>query len=341
MGSVGRAWEAADALLTRDGSWVGTDDAYSVPLGDDRTLWLFGDTFLGDRAEGRAAAGFVSNTVAVQSGLDPSTATLMRWPLDPADGAVFVAADAGEWLWPLHGIRLGAGALLFFMRVTSTRPELATHAEAWEQEGSLGFFRVVGAAARWVDDVDIHPREWRPRTVALPDGEGVLGTAVLGDEDHVYAYAYRAGDALLARWTREEASAHDLLSPQWWAGAHGWHDDPVLAVPVMSGVVTEFTVHRHRDGRFLHVQVGDPLDPAVEVRAAPRPEGPWSLASPVYTPPEAGREGVIAYAGKAHPELVSDDPDDLVVTYASIALTREATLADESVYWPRFARVQP
>ena len=30
--------------------WLGADDAYSIPLGPDRSLWLFGDTFVGTPA---------------------------------------------------------------------------------------------------------------------------------------------------------------------------------------------------------------------------------------------------------------------------------------------------
>ena len=318
------AWPEADALFRSSSGWLGTDDAYSVPLGGDRTLWLFGDTFLG--TEDRASAAFVSNTVAIQTGLDPSTATLARWPLDASSGPVFGADEPGEWLWPLHGVRVDRGLLLFFMRVRSTRPDLASHAEAWAEEGSLGFFSVVGAAARWVDDADAPPSSWRPVPVALPPSPGVLGTAVVVHGEHLYVYAYRDGDALLARWPL--AAVPDLSAPEWWPA------------PVMHGVVTEFTVHA--DGaRFVHTQVGDPLNAAVEVRTAPAPEGPWSPPVPVYVPPERGRPGVIAYAGKAHPELAGASPTGgLVVTYASIALTRDATLADESVYWPRFARVE-
>lgn len=335
----GAAWPAADALFQRDGAWIGTDDAYTVPLGGDRTLWLFGDTFLGERSRGRSSAEFVANTVAVQTGLDPANAVLERWPTDAAAGCVFPASEDGEWLWPLHGARVGSGLLLFFMRVRSTRPDLTNHAEAWEEEGSLGFFEVVGAAARWVADAEAHPAEWQPQPVALPDGDGVLGTAVLVDEGYLYAYAYRSGDALVARWPLADAEARDLLCPEWWAGTHGWSEDSLLSVPVMTDVVTEFTVHRQPDGRYVHTQVSDPLAPSVDIRTASHAEGPWSAPRAAFTPREADRPGVIAYAGKAHPELLAET-DELVVTYASIALTRQATLADESLYWPRFARIR-
>ena len=40
------AWPAADALFHSDPRWRGGDAAYSVPLGGDRVLWLFGDSFI-------------------------------------------------------------------------------------------------------------------------------------------------------------------------------------------------------------------------------------------------------------------------------------------------------
>ncbi len=336
--STGVPWPEADALFRRDDGWLGTDDAYSVPLGKDRTLWLFGDTFLGPRATGRAAAGFVANSIAVQSGLDPSTASLDRWPVDPGCGPMFASEIEGEWLWPLDGIRLGAAVLVFLMRVRSSRPDLPSSTDAWEAEGSLSFFEVVGTTARLVADPDLPPAQWRPVPVEMPDAGGAaLGTALLLDGDHVLAWAQRAGYARLARWAAASAAVGDIANPQWWCGEDGWRPDVADAVPVLDAVPTEFTVHRHDAATLVLTQVGDPVGRGVlEIRSAPYPEGPWSAPVEIYRPPEIGRPDTITYAGKAHPELAGGG---LVVTYASIRLTRAATLADESVYVPRFARV--
>src|SRR5262245_33415350 len=46
--------------------WLGGDGAYSVPLGPSRTLWLFGDTFVGGPEQrDRAGAQFVHNSIAL------------------------------------------------------------------------------------------------------------------------------------------------------------------------------------------------------------------------------------------------------------------------------------
>ncbi|MCA1832070.1 MAG: hypothetical protein LC750_04915 [Actinobacteria bacterium] len=55
----------------------------------------------------------------------------------------------------------------------------------------------------------------------------------------------------------------------------------------------------------------------------------------VFQPEEARRPEVFVYAGKAHPHLTGAD---LVLTYASIA-EADVTLADDSLYFPRFVRL--
>src|SRR5687767_2838197 len=70
------AWPEADRLF-RDARWRGSDDAYSIHLGGERVLWLFGDTFIArPGSPTRVGSAFIRNSVAVQTGLDPLTATM-------------------------------------------------------------------------------------------------------------------------------------------------------------------------------------------------------------------------------------------------------------------------
>src|ERR1700736_448739 len=48
--------------------WTGGDVAQSIPLTPDRTLWLFGDSFIGKIESGRrVGARMINNAVAWQS----------------------------------------------------------------------------------------------------------------------------------------------------------------------------------------------------------------------------------------------------------------------------------
>jgi hypothetical protein len=106
VGSVGgcgssttraRAWPEADVLFHRDARWLGADAAYSVALGDARTLWLFGDTFVATSERNvRSESTMVRNTVAVQRGLDPVTASIeFTWGEAVGGGPGSYVPDAG------------------------------------------------------------------------------------------------------------------------------------------------------------------------------------------------------------------------------------------------------
>jgi hypothetical protein len=166
---------------------------------------------------------------------------------------------------------------------------------------------------------------------------GILGASVLLDGDWMYVWSHHHGTSYLCRFDVATATTGDLTNPLWWDSAD-WVSDPSKAVPALNPSTTEFTVHK-RNGRYLLVDVhsfGVP-ETGVQLRWADRPEGPWSDRTEVYRIPEASREGVIAYAGKGHPEL---DGPGLLVTYATnTGGLDELIWTDESIYYPRFVRV--
>src|SRR5262245_16795073 len=72
-----RPWEEADQLFRSDLRWRGGDVAYSIDLGHERVLWLFGDSFIADKPGGvRSASHMVHNGIAIETGYDPSKASL-------------------------------------------------------------------------------------------------------------------------------------------------------------------------------------------------------------------------------------------------------------------------
>jgi len=336
---AGAEWPEADGLF-RDDRWRGSDDAYSIPLGGNRVLWLFGDTFVARPGEPtRVGSAFIRNSVAVQTGLDPLTATMdFAWrgtdeaPEDyfPGDGL----GSGAEWLWPGHGVWHEGRLLLFFMAC-----DLPPGGDPHDPLGLS--FRVTGWRAVTIDNPADPPADWQlVSVVERPDtASAVLGAATLVDGDDVYLWAYRAGQALLARTDVRRAVAGDLGELQWWAGGDSWVPGPSAAAVALDPAVTEFTVHRDDSGGLVLIDVHPVTDAsaAVCMRHAAGVTGPWSPRSPAYPIPEAGRTDAFVYAGKAHPELAGGG---LVVTYASNGKELAPLYADESLYYPRFARLR-
>ncbi len=323
-------------LFHRDPHWLGADCASSVNLGDGRTLWLFGDTWIdpSDKPT-RQGARMVSNSVAVQTGTDPAMADIaFHWgKADHGEPEAFVPDRGDERLWPGNGVRVGDRLVLFFSRTITT-------------DTGLGFDS-VGWAAVMVENPDAEPSQWRVRSLESPSnplGIMVGFAAVIRLDEHVYALGsqnpVKSHPIYAARWTTEEVRRGHLMNPEWWAGERiGWVPESSGAArwPLFENGQSELSVHADSDTqRFLAVHTKGFGAADVMMRAAPSLTGPWTAPQMVYRPPEYRRPNVMIYAAKAHPHLTGAD---LVLTYARNTFEFAEHLTDSSTYYPRFVRL--
>ena len=324
-------WPEADALFTRDTRWVGGDGAISIPLGGDRVLWSFGDSFIsrGELRE-REGAAFARNSVAVQTGLDPTSAIIgFTWGADDQGGPTSFAqpdeqAAPGDWLWPGQGARVGQGLLLFYGVLHAENAGLGYASDTW--------------TAFWVDDPDDDPGTWRLEELPVPDTHGIdVGAATFFDGDDVVVAGQRGDDhdTYLLRWSRDAVARRDLSAPRFFCGAAGWGTSCEPAV-VIAGAAPELSIHLDPiTRRWLEVETTGFGATQLTLRWADLPEGPWSEPEPFYTPDESFGPCAFVYAGKAHPELTGAD---LLVTYVASHFP-ECNIDDPALYVPRFVRV--
>ncbi len=330
------AWREADRLFHRDPHWLGADVASTVDLGDGRILWLFGDTWIDPSGRGtRAGARMVSSSVAIQSGTDPSTASITFYWGRRADGspAAFIPDRDGERLWFGNGIQVGDRLVLFMGRIVSTSTGLG--------------FESVGWTAFMIENPGAEPSAWRVReleTPANPLGIDVGFAAVSRLGEHVYAFGssnpVKSHPIYAARWTAEDVHRGDLAHPEWWASdLAGWIPDSSSAArwPLFENGQSELTIHRDpATGQFLAVQTQGFGPADVMLRAAPSLTGPWTAPRLVYRPPEYYTPDIMIYAAKAHPELTGAG---LVLTYATNSFDFGGHLTDSLLYYPRFIRL--
>jgi hypothetical protein len=126
----GLSWQAApmpewDAFIqSADPAWRGADAAYSIPLSPEKTLWLFGDTWITlPTARGRKGGTMIRNSIALQrmSGDEPGNLEFF-WRTTSGKPAAFLAPDTGPgWLWPLGGVRVGKGLCLFLSQLIESK----------------------------------------------------------------------------------------------------------------------------------------------------------------------------------------------------------------------------
>jgi hypothetical protein len=329
-------WREADLLFRRDPHWVGSDGAYSIDLGHERILWLFGDTRIDPSGRHtRCGARMVRNTVAIQKGADPSRAEMtFYWGETRGGEPGPLFADQGDdWFWPGNGIRLENCLVLFLMRTRGS-------------SGGLGF-ESAGWNAVLVSNPDAEPSQWKVKWLDTPRNAlgVVVGSAgVVRWGDQVYAFGsqepVKSHPMYVVRWPVAALRRGDLRAPEWWAGADaGWVPDSsqVARWPAFENGQSELTVHFDEPTRrFVVVQSVGFGAADVAVRFAPELTGPWTQPRTVHRPAEFYRPKIMIYAAKAHPELSGAD---LVLTYATNTFEFAEQMTDSTSYYPRFVRL--
>jgi len=326
-------WREADLLFQRDPHWVGSDGASSIDLGNDRTLWLFGDALIdASGRHARAGARMVRNTVAIQTGRNPSRAKMVFYWGRAADGGPdsFFRNEGPYWFWPGVGIRIDDRLVLFMSRLRATNAGLGFDGAGWR--------------AVMIDNPDDEPPRWRVRVLNIKENLlGVGPSSVMRQGEHVYAFGsqeqVKSVPIHVMRWTVKDFRNGNLLEPEWWAAAdNGWVADSSRAPrrPLFENGQAEFTVHYDSvTRRFLEVQTNafGPAD--VTIRSARELTGPWTSQRMLYRPSEFYQPDIMIYAAKAHPELSGAD---LLLTYATNSF-RPQQDGDSLIYYPRFLRL--
>jgi len=342
---MGRAFNEAEELFHQDPRWLGADAALSVPLGNGRTVWLFGDTFVAKTdAHVRSESNMVRNTIAIQTGNDPRTASMtFHWGynVDGSPASFFPDPDK-SWFWPGHGIRLDEGPLVIFLHTTIATPGQG-----------LGF-ATAGYSVAVIDNPEASPEAWNPRIVDVDPSifDAVPATAVVQDGAHVVAVAIRQGGThagAIVRYSTASLAQGDASGAEWWAGSErSWVKESLLGPGgpafVLEDAGSECSLHwDERAGSYVHIASYGFGASTIGLRTAPDLTGPWSQQMVVYRPPESDGPRPFVYAAKGHPELVGRDPADLVLTYATNSFEFDDLFTQQgrdSLYWPRMVLVR-
>ncbi|HUD14877.1 MAG TPA: DUF4185 domain-containing protein [Terracidiphilus sp.] len=324
---TGTPWLDADKLFHSDPRWLGADGAYSVDLGNGRVLWIFSDTFVARKAgDDRRHAAFVHNTVAIQSGYDPSQATIkFYWRTRRGEPSEVFASEGRAWMWPSAGIRIGNRLLLFSGRIASDTAK-----------DSLGF-KLLGWNAYWVSNPDDEPSAWKLKAAAESSDSVIMASAVLRDGGFVYFFGESEPehDLYVVRLAVETLARGKFGPLEWWSGG-GWQTAPSGRRPIQLAVGTETSVQRDPSATgFLEINSRGFGASDIVMRRAENLEGPWSASTMIYRPPESDAPDAFVYAGKSHAELKGAD---LILTYAANG-PDEKVAKDMSLYFPRFVKV--
>ncbi|MCX5790571.1 MAG: hypothetical protein NTX64_19050, partial [Elusimicrobia bacterium] len=171
--------------------WLGADAAYSIPLPDGRSFWLFGDTFIAARGKTtRKGARMVANTVGLSTCEKGRFRISYSWRgSSTAAAAYFQPTDAGFKYWPLDGFVHAGKIYVALSRIRDVK------------EG-LGFAN-VGTDLASISVGTGTPTAWKVEVAALSkDTSAYVGSSIVVENGYAYLFsAIEGGEhpAALAR----------------------------------------------------------------------------------------------------------------------------------------------
>jgi hypothetical protein len=314
-----------NAMFRKDiGGWVAADATFSIYLPDGRTLWLFGDTFIGKaEPDGSIAPGavMIRNSAVIQDG--DSLRTLYRGtPAAPDD---FIPTDNPDstWYWPEHGVVYNDTLRIFVARYR-TNPE-----------GPAGFqFEFDGN--------DIANLTWPGlefiNSIHIPYyniNKVIYGDRILADSIFLYIYGRREESNNISYPHLARARADDLLGPWEFSAGSSWAKDPAWSFRINSFQVSQqYGVFKHEDKYILLTQ-DIWFSTKIWSFTSHSPKGPWSNKTLVYDTPKI-TDDAFTYNAYPHPQF--DNNNQLLVSYNNNGNFWEI-FNNADLYRPVFIRV--
>ena len=322
--------ELNNSIFKQDKYWRGADGAATIDLENGKILWLFSDSFVNPKGNGkRPGSVMINNTLAIQEGNDLQNSEFrFYWKGSNKKPEAFFEVPGETWFWTGHGTIADGKLLIFLFEEKSTTEGLG--------------FESVGWTLAMISNPNDDPEKWEIRYVKGPMTFGVIvgSSAVLKDEDFVYAFGVKepgTHETFLLRSEIKKISNGDLSGMEWWTGNKWESNLKELPKPaVLFEGQTEFSVHYDNSiNKYVQIQTFGFGHSSLGFRLADKLEGPWSEPVIFYTPKL--QEGEFNYTANAHPELKSDG---ILITYNVNNFDFGKLTKNENIYYPRLIKLK-
>jgi hypothetical protein len=308
-------------------NWYGGDGAYSIALDKERTLWVFGDTFVASEQgrKDRIGMDVVMGTTMAISTCGENGQFQIKYFLKEKNGKFLSSFGENEWLWPQDP---------FIVNQVLYVPLLVVKAMLDLSE-PLNFKIVRHKFARIKNYTLPDPNQWIVDYIdlkeAIPPGIEAFATTSVLFQNYVYFYPLyttvkktgKTSGNILVRVPFDKfdnpANFMEYLnkSGKWEKGLA-----PTRAMVVLPAGVSELSVRYHADeNKWIAVYMSSIITGnQLLYQSADKLEGPWSkpvvlIATIPEVDPKSPRydKNNFCYAGKEHIGFAHQG--NLVVTY--------------------------
>jgi len=320
----------AREIIRDRGSVTGGDGMYSIALPDGRSVFLMGDSWLGEVVNGqRSAAGnhMYRNSYIVWDEGNVRAIAEANGPNTSGAVPPGVTDEGKKWHWPGHGF-VAEDRLFVFQTLM--------------YQGAEGMWGFMYETTRILEYSlpDLTPVRDEP--IPFTGADNIhYGMAAMNDGDRLYIYAQvdvendadPISEVLAARTTA------DRLYTEWeYYTGDGWSTDSARArklsgiesVPVSS----QFNVFRLRDKYVLLTQNKTFNSGEIYTFTSDTPVGPWRNRRLIFRTREQDTPGLFTYNAMAHPQFERDGM--ILVSYNVNTDDFSEQFSDVSTYRPRF-----
>lgn len=333
----------------KDYGYLGADAALSIPLGDGRILWIFGDTLIGQQKSGkRILEAMPRNTIAIQYPGAPVPENI-EWIVTNRDGVPsdffsLPPTEADRWFWPGTGICVDKELFVFGYGVSYAPGEC----EALS-------FKVDDCWLIRIRDTSRHPYDWKKEVLPLkmPDRSIWFASACLLESPFLYLLGIKLAperlsstitSAVLARVPIEDLCKRGHLCSieylNYGEESIKWEPTANNLAQLFQPGVTECSIwYDAQRKRYLATTYYFSQFPDFFITTAPELTGPWSFPRLVFREQSATPISAhLFYALRMHPHLAAN-ADEMILTYIVNTRCQKDLLENCDKYYPRFLRV--
>jgi len=321
-------------LFRRSGGWVAGDGGYSIPIGDNKTLWTFGDSYIDsyDSATKTVPCLFQARNSAMIMDID-NPAIQYTLENSKSDPTLFnFGTDRKYWFWPSSGFMSDDTIYVFLSRLKST--------------GEPGMWGFTGVDSNYVGTICTSDLSTISYNV-LSSKNGInFGISTIAKGRFTLIYGIKSNgfgnDLFLARFPTD-----NIYSSWQYFDGEGWTSELSKIRKIHSEFTSSFYICKFRN-RYLLIttefSVGCDQGRNIFIATSNRPGGPFTDQHSVWQVDDTlNGHFPFFYIANAHTEFENREKELLITYcingYGDCVETCRNNRLNPDVYRPKAIRV--
>lgn len=283
------AQDRFDRFNQVENGWCASDATISLLLPDGKTLWLFGDSFIGEKTGTfsiNPSRSRMINNSAILEDESSLTAYYQGSLLSPSS---FIPADGKAFFWPEHAVIENDTLKIFAVRVT------------YYNNNNPGFdFKVGTSYIAYFKYPGLEYITTR-KSPSLTDTTMRFGACIVKSGEYTYIFGVKDTTSGGMTWPLAYlARVKQSIDESWefYSGSDSWSPDCREAKPIGDRPMSESFYVYEKDGKFYLIMHEIWLVGKLYILEADKITGPWNRAS------SGGKENLFAII-KPYPKLFS------------------------------------